>query len=371
MDSRATILQILDFARWAPSGDNTQPWRFEIIGPNHVAVHGFDTREHCVYDLDGHPSQIAIGALIETAAIAASHHQLRTQARRRSDSPDARPVFDLEFIQDPSITRDPLLASVKTRSVQRRPLKTRPLTAQQKQALAAAVSPDYAIMWLESGGERLKMAKMLFHSAKIRLVTPEAYRVHKDIIQWRSQFSDDRVPDGALGTDPMTTHLMRFVMQSWERVEFFNRFLAGTWMPRIQLDFVPSVACAAHFLLLAKTPAHSIDDYVEAGRATQRFWLTATQLGLMLQPEVTPLVFTRYTRKGTPFSIKPGAQQMAQQLDRRFVDMVGEHAATNAVFMGRIGNGREPTARSLRRPLESLLISKTELTCAPPSAPRQ
>jgi nitroreductase len=24
--------QILDLARWAPSGDNTQPWRFEIKG---------------------------------------------------------------------------------------------------------------------------------------------------------------------------------------------------------------------------------------------------------------------------------------------------------------------------------------------------
>jgi len=359
MDSQAAVLQILDFARWAPSGDNTQPWRFEIIGPNHVAVHGFDTREHCVYDLDGHPSQIAIGALIETAAIAASHHRLRVVAKRRADSPEMRPVFDLEFIADPAIPADPLLASIKTRSVQRRPLKTRPLTAQQKQAFAAAVGPDYAIQWLESGGERLKAAKMLFHSAKIRLITPEAYRVHRDIIEWKAQFSEERVPDQALGTDPMTTRLMRFVMQSWSRVEMFNRFFAGTWAPRIQLDFVPGVACAAHFLLLAKAPARSIDDYVAAGRATQRFWLTATDLGLMLQPEVTPLVFTRYAREGVAFSVKPGTQEMARQLDRRFVDLVGEQAVAHAVFMGRVGNGQQPKARSLRRPLQSLLVNGT------------
>jgi hypothetical protein len=356
MDSRATLLQILDFARWAPSGDNTQPWRFEILGANHVVVHGFDTRDHCVYDLDGHPSQISIGAMIETAAIAATHHQLRLQARRRVDSPQTRPVFDLEFIADPALAADPLLASIKTRSVQRRPLKTRPLTVQQKQAFEAAVGPDYAVAWLESTGDRLKVAKMLFHSAKIRLVTPEAYRVHKDIIEWQAQFSEDRVPDQALGTDPMTTRLMRFVMQSWDRVEMFNRFFAGTWAPRIQLDFVPALACAAHFLLLAKTPARSIDDYVAAGRATQRFWLTATHLGLMLQPEVTPLVFTRYAREGVAFSVKPDAQQMAQQLDQRFVRVVGEHAVAHAVFMGRVGSGPQPSARSLRRPLESLLI---------------
>jgi len=356
MDSQATVRQILDFARWAPSGDNTQPWRFEIIDSNHVAVHGFDTRDHCVYDLDGHPSQIAIGAMIETAAIAASHHKLRTESTRRADSPDTRPVFDLRFIADPVTAPDPLLAGVRTRSVQRRPLKTQPLTAQQKQAFAGAVGPDYTVVWLESTGARLKVAKMLFHSAKIRLITPEAYRVHKDIIEWQAQFSDDRVPDQALGTDPMTTRLMRFVMQSWDRVEMFNRFFAGTWAPRIQLDFVPGLACAAHFLLLAKTPARTIDEYVAAGRATQRFWLTATQLGLQLQPEVTPLVFTRYAREGIAFSTKPGAQELAQRLDQRFVSVVGEHAASHGVFMGRVGNGEQPKSRSLRRPLESLLV---------------
>lgn len=358
MDSQAVVKQILDFARWAPSGDNTQPWRFEILGPNRVAVHAFDTRDHCVYDLDGHPSQIAMGALIETAAIAASHHQLRTLASRRPGSPETRPVFDLEFVGDSSISADPLLAGVRTRSVQRRPLKTRPLTTEQKQALEAAVGPSHTVEWQEGGAARLKVAKMLFHSAKIRLVTPEAYRVHKDIIEWQAQFSEDRVPDQALGTDPMTTRLMRFVMQNWSRVEMFNRFFAGTWAPRIQLDFIPGLACAAHFLILAKTPARSFDDYVAAGRATQRFWLTVETLGLQMQPEVTPLVFTRYARDGIPFSSKQGAQEMAKQLKERFTNVVGDHAATHAVFMGRVGHGQHARSRSLRRPLDSLLIQE-------------
>ena len=46
------VESILDHARWAPSGDNSQPWRFEVISDVHVVVHGFDTRNHCVYDRD-------------------------------------------------------------------------------------------------------------------------------------------------------------------------------------------------------------------------------------------------------------------------------------------------------------------------------
>ncbi|MEO8996576.1 MAG: nitroreductase family protein, partial [Nitrosospira sp.] len=50
-----SISDILELARWAPSGDNTQPWRFEIIDERHLVIHAFDTRDHCIYDLDGHP----------------------------------------------------------------------------------------------------------------------------------------------------------------------------------------------------------------------------------------------------------------------------------------------------------------------------
>lgn len=89
----------------------------------------------------------------------------------------------------------------------------------------------------------------------------------------------------------------------------------------------------------------------------QRFWLTATHLGLLLQPEVTPLIFTRYARGGLAFSVKAGSQQMAQQVDRRFVTLVGSRAVEHAVFMGRVGHGEAPKARSLRRPLDSLLVT--------------
>ena len=72
IDADQTMLAILDAARWAPSGDNTQPWRFEVISDRKLIVHGHDTRDHCVYDLEGEASQISLGCLLETMAIAAS-----------------------------------------------------------------------------------------------------------------------------------------------------------------------------------------------------------------------------------------------------------------------------------------------------------
>lgn len=350
-----TIEQILDLARWAPSGDNTQPWRFEIVNDRQLVVHGFDTRDHCVYDLDGHPSQIALGALLETIAIAASGHGLRASVQRRADLPDTTPTFDVSFEPDPQLQPDPLIPFITKRAVQRRPLQTRPLTPEQKQALEAVVGGTFRVMWLEGFRNKWRTARLMFANAKLRLTMPEAYEVHRSIIQWNARFSEDRVPDQAIGLDPFTTRLMGWVMQKWERVEFFNTYLAGTLAPRIQLDLVPGIACAAHFAILAQHRPESVDDYVEGGRAVQRFWLTAAQLGLQLQPEMTPLIFARYVREGRHFTRRSGVRQGATMLAERLPRLLGIEAAEQALFLGRIGSGRAARSRSLRLPMPKLL----------------
>jgi hypothetical protein len=146
---------------------------------------------------------------------------------------------------------------------------------------------------------------------------------------------------------------MRWVMGSWERVRFFNAYLAGTWAPRIQLDLLPALACGAHFVLVAEHPTTTLADYVEAGRRLQRFWLTAEQLGLKLQPEVTPLIFARYLREGRRFTaqeeILRAAAPMAEQLSALLTANLDQ-----AVFMGRIGAGRDATSRSLRKTVAQL-----------------
>ena len=359
---QSRLLHILDLARWAPSGDNTQPWRFEIIDAGRVVVHGFDTRDHCVYDLDGHPSQISIGALLETASIAASSVGMRMSAQRRllradgSAIPEERPTFELEFTPEPGLQADPLVSVIKVRSVQRRPLKTRALRSDEKQRLESCLPPGYSIHWLEGATKRWQVARLMFRSARIRLTIPEAYEVHRDIIEWNQRYSASKVPDQALGVDAMTLRLMRFVMQSWDRVAFFNRFFAGTVAPRIQMDLIPSLACAAHFALLSEHPPSSIDDYVSAGRAMQRFWLTASSLDLQMQPEITPLVFTRYASQARQFSRTPGAMDAAAEVRRRLQQLLTPELTQRAVFFGRVGAGPAPVARSERQPLDSLMM---------------
>ena len=352
------IADILELARWAPSGDNTQPWRFEIIDERHLVIHAFDTRDHCVYDLDGHPSQIALGMLLETLVIAASAHGMEAEFRRRPESPDRCPEYFVELIPDSQLPQDPLLPHVKLRSVQRRPMHTTPLNEPQKEALQSAAGKLYTIKWFDSRVQRWQLAKLMFDNAKLRLTLPEAYSVHRNIIEWKTRFSDDKVPDQALGLDAMTLNLMRWVMTNWQRVEFFNTYLAGHLIPRVEMDLLPGLFCAAHFVIEAPKAPQTIDDYVAAGRAVQRFWLTATSFGLQLQPEMTPLIFSRYVREGRTFSRLPSAMDTASELSRRLSRFMGDSAVEHAVFLGRIGNGAMATSRSLRLSVGRLMSAR-------------
>ncbi|NND66958.1 MAG: molybdopterin biosynthesis protein MoeY [Halioglobus sp.] len=350
------VERVLDLARWAPSGDNEQPWRFEITSDTAFTVHGHDTRDWCVYDLDGTSSQIAIGAMLETAAIAASTEGLRLDWRLRDGSPEEQPLIDATLTPDDSIAASPLASFITERTTQRLPFTQRPLTAASKAQLEAAVGEDHRVIWLE-GDERKRVAKLLFHNAHIRLSTPEAHAVHQKNIEWGARFSEDRLPEYALGIDAPTRKVMRFALGSWQRVQFLNRFFAGTWLPRLQMDLRTGRNCAAHFVIVANKAPSGLEDYFAAGAAMQRFWLRCASLGLQFQPEMTPLIFSRYVRDGLRFTVVAAEQELAGRLATQFNQLVpDDHEPAQRVYMGRVGFGPTPTSRSIRPPLEKLLV---------------
>ena len=348
--------QILDLARWAPSGDNTQPWRFEIRSDREILVHAHDTRDHVVYDLDGWASQLSHGALLETIALAATRFGYAARASLLSEDARGHIVYRVVLEADRSIAEDPLVAAIEERVVQRRPMRTSALSAEQYAALARAAEP-YAVKWFASLRQRWRMASLNARNSHIRLTIPEAFAVHRDVIAWNCTTSDDRLPAASLGADPLLLAVMRVAMSSWSRVDFMNRYLAGTLLPRFGMDLVPGLLCSAHFALVAPQESQSMADRVAAGRAVQRFWLQCTRLGLQLQPGYTPLVFARYAREGRRFTSDSHAYATAGEIDRRLSGLLGPEAAVRTVFLGRIGPARPVKGRSLRLPLDRLIVA--------------
>jgi len=364
VDPAPALLCLLDSARWAPSGDNSQPWRFVIRGPLAFDVYGYDTRAHCVYDLDGWASELAHGMLLETIAIAAAHQGSRAVIALPEDDSE-RPHRYRITLEDSAAVENPMNDAIRLRSVQRRPMRPRRLSPSERTTLERAAVPLRAV-WFETWPARRRIAALCMRNAKIRLTIPEAYEAHRAVIAWHATTSEDRMPDASLGADTLLLAVMRRAMTSWSRLDRLNRW-TGTLAPRLSLDFLPGMLCSAHIALLAPSPPSTLEDRIAAGRAAQRLWLTATALGLQMQPAYTPLVFARYSASGRRFTVVEAAYAQARDVAAEIRGVLGRDAVETAVWLARIGPQRSAPGRSLRLPLDKLIVDTPPVELVPPA----
>jgi sulfur-carrier protein adenylyltransferase/sulfurtransferase len=344
------IEQILDWARWAPSGDNNQPWRFEIIDDEHVVV-CLTVQPDDLYDYrDGEPTLLSGGMLLEAMRIAASHFGRGCEWRSEGRQGDTHRVA-VSLLPRPGVVPDRLLSFLTLRSVDRRLYRVRPLSQAQKSALADTLGPDLQIDWHEGLGARWRIARLGAKATAIRLTTPEAFPIHQRVIDWQNRYSTYGVPAAASGISGPSLLLMRWAMRSWPRMRLLNR-LGGAFAGAVQMDYLPGLLSAGFFTIrrCAETPPA---DALCTGGALLRFWLTATRLGLAVQPAMAILIFADYGGRDAPFTREAAAQRRASKLAQEAGAPFGELA-----FMGRIGFPvrSAKSSRSVRRPLSSLLI---------------
>ena len=353
--ARTPLEEILDAARWAPSGDNTQPWRFEMLDGDTVRIHLATEAGTNPYEYrDGEPSLLSGGMLLENLRIAAS-----VQGRRLD--------WSVEGGSDPysiiarmpvtlGVAADRLNSVLALRSVDRRPYLSRPLRPAERAALEAAAGPDLQVAWHEDRGARLRMARLGALATDIRLRAQEAFAVHQKVIDWSPGHSATGLPAGAIGLDRMTLRIMRWAMAHWPRMHGMNR-VSGTWAAAAQLDLRPALGSAAFFTLapVGQDGEERVARALRLGGAVQRFWLTATRLGLAMQPGLATLIFSHYGAYGLPFTADPALQAKARKLAARFQAVLGRHP-DSLVFLGRIGQPRPglPKVRSIRRDVADL-----------------
>ena len=352
------IDEILHAARWAPSGDNEQPWRFEKLGSEAILVHVTRRKAENVYHYrDGEPNVLAAGMLLESLRIAASVHGGRMEWRMEVDSDPL--VLRVAFIADGTVGPDPLYAALGLRSVDRRRYRVRKLAGAERQALEAALAGVLRIDWHTSVASRWRFARLSALATNVRLRAPETLSIHQGIIDWNVTLSPDKIPAGALGLRRSTLRIMHWAMRDWGRTQLLNR-LGGTGSAALEMDYVPILSSAAAFTLRFPTAAQvrrETADLLEAGARIQRFWLTAAHLGLALQPALAVLIFAHYGQSELPFSKDAAVFAKAKRLAHEFRRVFGA-GTEDFVFMGRIGEPlpRIGACRSVRRPVSELMF---------------
>jgi molybdopterin/thiamine biosynthesis adenylyltransferase/nitroreductase len=348
--------EILHAARWAPSGDNQQPWRFERSGTETVLVHLNRKAAENIYEYrDGEPLLVSGGALLASLEIAASEWRRRMTWNYQGEDA-AHHRIAVAFRPDDSVTADRLSGFLPLRSVDRNRYRRRPLAAREKADLERVLDGKLLLDWHESRAARWRIARLSAAATDIRLRAREAFEPLRRAVDWDRRYSPTGIPAAALGLPSPTLRLMRWSMASWARMQLMNR-LGGTVSAALQVDYLPALSSSGFFVMRSAEVLH-IGDAVaalRAGAAIQRFWLEATRLGLVMQPAIATLIFADYGARGVTFTEDATLQAKAVRLAEAFRADLGVEPQ-QVVFMGRIGEPRRRAgmARSVRLPLAAL-----------------
>lgn len=355
---QSDLEKIVDIARWAPSGDNKQPWRFQFVNQEQVLVRLTDDAKNNPYDFAGIPTLLSGGMLLENMQIAATHfgYELTWKYEKKKEE-EHEHWLNIRLLPNKTIPSDTLYAFIPYRSVNRNSFQLTSLTQQQKDLLQMAVGETFTLHWFESFDERWKMAKINAQTTHIRLSTPELYNIHKTIIDYQHQYSETAIPINATGLHFITKKLIRFALKKYSRLRFMNRFLGASHITGLELDLIPGLRCSAHFILLPKEEQDNEkpEKILCAGKAMQRFWLMATQLGLVVQPSLAPLCFAYYIKHDISFTKNEKLIKSAKKLTHKLNEL---SQGKPILFNGRIGFPLSPmvTSRSVRLPLEKLCL---------------
>jgi nitroreductase len=355
LPSRQEVAWLVRRAAMAPSGGNDQPWRFAWRGG--PVLHGYldPKRSGSFLDYEGFASHLALGTAAENIAIAATELGRGVTIEPFPEPASPQLVFNARLSEPiAGLPRDPLQPFIEERVTNRRVGARRGLTGPQLDALAAAAGERGAALQLVSEPELLaEVGALLGAVDRFRFMCERLHTAMMSELRWSAEealATRDGIDVATLDLDPVAMAGLKILAN--ERTARFLRSLGqGARLENAARKAIDA-ASAVGLLTIQGTDRAA---YFRAGRALQRIWLTATQLGLAFQPmSVAPYLFLRLSLgRGEGFSDQEIAS--LSRLRERFAAIFATREGWAQPLLFRLTHAEPPSARALRRHVQAIL----------------
>jgi len=346
MLDRQTIEQILEIAVQAPSGDNSQPWQFKIEG-NVISLFNTVGKDATLYNFRERGSYLSHGAVIENISILARVHGLQEQVILFPGEENC--VARIELTAGGQAAVDILSKNIPKRATNRKPYSKHQMDEDDRRGLLGSVAAIQNIRLSAVEKQDMKTAAELV-SLNERLLF-ENRPLHDflfNMIRWSRE--EERASPGIYVKTmefPLPLQfLLHYVFSNFNAVELLNTIGLSSLIPA-QSSKVYAASSAFFAIIIQKTDD---SDYVVAGRAVQRFWLTCEQHGLCAQPVTGIPYLAERVRAGEGSAFSDEHQRAILQTDAQISKLFGLKDNERIAMLMRIGYGSNPTARSLKFP---------------------
>ncbi len=319
-EEAAQMKEIIRYATLAPSGHNTQCWRFRLENRS-IAILPDLSRRTPVVDPDDHHLYVSLGCAAENLVQAARTYGFMGNAEF---SPATGGVIAVA-LERSKAEESPLFKAIPHRQCTRTDFDGKPLAPEELRLLESAGTGNGVAVILLT--EREAMEKVLEYVVQGNTMQINNPAFVSELESW-IRFSDgeairtgDGLPARATGSPPAPRWLGRILFRAFFRAKPENDKYAR---------HIRSSAGIALFV----SNVDDKDHWVEAGRCYERFALQATALGIrnafVNQPVEESGLRPEFTRA---FGLGDGRPDLVV----------------------RFGRGKE-MPRSLRRPVEAVLV---------------
>lgn len=354
------VEKIVDAAGTAPSGGNAQPWKW--VYNKGILLLFFDRYYGYSYmDYKDTASYIALGAAIENAVLKA--HELGYEVNVNLHEPSGEEILIADFTfyntKLPSTEQhenDQLSKVITQRHTNRKITERVMLQPEVLESLKTTAEsvPGAQLNFYEDPAILEEIGKIISETDRYRVLYPQS---HYDFIfqemRWTAKEAEERrtgieistlelTPANMLGIklvkDPMAVELLRDINGA--------DILRNTSVKNM------TTASVAGLLTM---PTYSGKDFINGGRASERLWLKATEMGLAFQPMNVPLAFFARLTDNAPDLPKEIIDEVAE-LYRRYNKALHRNENRADIYLFRVFKAEAPKALPHRKKLDDILV---------------
>ena len=352
MNIQEDIKKILEISVNAPSGHNSQPWKF-IVRDNSVSIYNIPDKDKILFNWEQRGSLVAHGALIENIAIVAQEKGVEANIALLPHEQDPNLTAKISFKKSgKDYPGKNLFSFIFKRATNRKPYKTISLLTKDRNTLfefnRSTEDTAYQIFLTENREEIGQLAGSFSMGDKLIF---ENFYVHKalfDNVNWTLKEEREKREGLYVKTKELSILdriILKYLFSNWNIVRKLAKVNLSTKAAAKREKLYRQ--CSAIGLIVA--PRDSPLDFVESGRILQRFWLIVTSLGLSFQPISVGLLYLgQRCQKENPEELTLSQREFVREAYRKILDIFKIEDKT-PTFSFRIGYSEPPTAASLKK----------------------
>lgn len=356
--TREALLQLVDAASQAPSGDNCQPWKFSAQGAT-LHLDADLTADDSFFNVRQTATVISAGAALENLQLYAASLGLRATTQPLPDPQLPGRMASVAFAPAIPVSPDdePLATVIWQRCTNRKPFTKKPLPGDVAERLrqAAADVPGVHLHLLAGRPALAEAAQLVFLADRIRAERRDLHEYFMSMVRF--------TPEAVLETlDGMPLknleagfggELFLKATRSWRVMGRLKALGFGRVIAQVARSGILSSGAVG----LVTTDGFDTAHFLRGGQGLERVWLRATAEGLEFQPMTAITLFwLRWLWEG-PQAFAPEHQASLQDVWPRLqalfpaVDL-HNHAP---VMLFRLGYGPAQVCGTYRRLPETLI----------------